>query len=54
MAVTSSPKQGIYNEAALCYMNSFIQMLFHLKIFREYIFEQNLNDPIVYELQRYF
>ena len=52
MIINYSPRQGIQNDAALCYMTSFIQMLYYLKVFREHIFEDDSNNQIVFELQR--
>lgn len=52
MIEARTERQGIYNLGALCYMNSFMQMLYKVQVFSNSIFEVQENDPIIFELQR--
>ena len=48
------PYVGIANQGATCYMNSFLQALFHIPIFRNFIFSLPKDDNVIHNLQKFF
>jgi len=45
---------GLTNQGATCYLNSLLQSLYNLIKFRDAIFNQNADSPVVKEMQRLF
>lgn len=45
---------GLINEGATCYLNSFLQTLFHIPFFRKLVFKMKSSNKMTTALQRVF